>query len=71
MKALTKKLTYGITKIGNYIESEHIKYSKMFHLHNAKELNKLTLSQPVKGLEKNEVISRNNIDRNQNSKNPA
>lgn len=36
MFKLTTKLYRGIAKIGEIIESEHIKYWKMFHMHNAK-----------------------------------
>lgn len=42
MANLTKRVFKGIANIGDYIESEHIRYWKLFHFTNAKKLNEMT-----------------------------
>lgn len=42
MHLLCKRLTKSIANIGEYIESEHIRYWKKFHRFNANRLNLLT-----------------------------
>lgn len=53
---LTRRIIRGIANIGDYIESEHIRYWKLFHFTNAKKLNDLTTNISVVKLEKCEVI---------------
>lgn len=50
MMFLTTKLKYPIAKIGLYLESQHIKYWKLFHQRNTNELNKQTNSPLVTSL---------------------
>lgn len=57
MQLLTRKLVRPIANIGEYIESEHVRYWKKFHRYNASTLNEMTQCQPVLYLEKNEVRS--------------
>ena len=42
MQLLTKNFRRSIANIGEYIESEHVRYWKKFHRYNANMLNQAT-----------------------------